>query len=122
MVNKPSGYSPQVLDTKQLGEFPYRFASFCISEGGGDRTHDQRIKSPLLYQLSYAFSVTKAAKITAPKCIYIKALSNRVKVRSPGSLEKSVNLNWRHLSKPLANRGINGNFAALTCQGHPVPG
>ena len=24
------------------------------SEGGGTRTHDQRIKSPLLYQLSYA--------------------------------------------------------------------
>lgn len=23
-------------------------------EGGGDRTHDPRIKSPLLYQLSYA--------------------------------------------------------------------
>jgi hypothetical protein len=23
-------------------------------EGGGDRTHDLRIKSPLLYQLSYA--------------------------------------------------------------------
>ena len=25
------------------------------SEGAGDRTQDQRIKSPLLYQLSYAF-------------------------------------------------------------------
>ena len=24
------------------------------SEGGGTRTHDQRIKSPLLYRLSYA--------------------------------------------------------------------
>jgi hypothetical protein len=26
------------------------------NEGGGIRTHDQRIKSPLLYQLSYASS------------------------------------------------------------------
>jgi hypothetical protein len=26
-----------------------------INEGGGTRTHDQRIKSPLLYRLSYAF-------------------------------------------------------------------
>ncbi len=25
-----------------------------VGEGGGDRTHDPRIKSPLLYQLSYA--------------------------------------------------------------------
>ena len=27
---------------------------FAINEGGGTRTHDQRIKSPLLYRLSYA--------------------------------------------------------------------
>ena len=29
-------------------------------EGGGNRTHDQRIKSPLLYQLSYTFGLCKA--------------------------------------------------------------
>jgi hypothetical protein len=29
--------------------------STCASEGAGDRTQDLRIKSPLLYQLSYAF-------------------------------------------------------------------
>jgi hypothetical protein len=43
---------------------PLRIADLCetvqedatksLSEGGGTRTHDQRIKSPLLYQLSYA--------------------------------------------------------------------
>jgi hypothetical protein len=26
----------------------------CLDEGGGTRTHDLGIKSPLLYQLSYA--------------------------------------------------------------------
>ena len=26
-------------------------------EGGGTRTHDLRIKSPLLYRLSYAFQI-----------------------------------------------------------------
>jgi hypothetical protein len=32
-------------------------------EGGGNRTHDQRIKSPLLYQLSYTFFRVKPFKI-----------------------------------------------------------
>src|SRR5260370_27625798 len=30
------------------------FDGLTLSEGGGARTHDLRIKSPLLYQLSYA--------------------------------------------------------------------
>jgi hypothetical protein len=29
--------------------------AFVMIEGGGIRTHDLRIKSPLLYRLSYAF-------------------------------------------------------------------
>ena len=32
------------------------------SEGGGTRTHDQRIKSPLLYRLSYALGAAITAK------------------------------------------------------------
>ncbi len=40
--------TPQVL----------RLAGFMSSEGAGDRTQDPQIKSLLLYQLSYAFSVT----------------------------------------------------------------
>lgn len=34
--------------------FAHRYLSFTISEGAGARTLDLRIKSPLLYQLSYA--------------------------------------------------------------------
>ena len=30
---------------------------FFSSEGGGTRTHGQRIKSPLLYRLSYALNL-----------------------------------------------------------------
>ena len=42
----------------RLTERPSIYKSRCISrmlsEGGGTRTHDLGIKSPLLYQLSYA--------------------------------------------------------------------
>src|SRR5205085_8262549 len=30
-----------------------RLSSLALTELGGNRTHDQRIKSPMLYQLSY---------------------------------------------------------------------
>ncbi len=33
------------------------------SEGGGTRTHDQRIKSPLLYRLSYALAAVIAGEV-----------------------------------------------------------
>jgi hypothetical protein len=38
---------------------------FTANEGGGDRTHDLRIKSPLLYQLSYA----SIASVTGYFCV-----------------------------------------------------
>jgi hypothetical protein len=37
------------------------FLTSRSGEGGGTRTHDSRIKSPLLYQLSYAPSVLRGA-------------------------------------------------------------
>jgi hypothetical protein len=36
-----------------------------LSEGGGTRTHDQRIKSPLLYRLSYALDIGKTRLFAA---------------------------------------------------------
>ena len=39
---------------KEEAAFLLSFPSKNMSEGGGTRTHDQRIKSPLLYRLSYA--------------------------------------------------------------------
>jgi integrase len=52
--------SPQVPETTRPGALSHRAASVCISEGAGIRTQDLRIKSPLLYQLSYAFQVLGA--------------------------------------------------------------
>ena len=43
------------------------------SEGGGTRTHDLGIKSPLLYQLSYA--PVSTTKVQVPK--YLKTLNRR---------------------------------------------
>jgi hypothetical protein len=53
-VGKESVESPQVFET-QARTNSHQVAAIGESEGGGNRTHDQRIKSPLLYQLSYAF-------------------------------------------------------------------
>ena len=47
-----------LLSPVSQAEISCRFVNSCsavlLSEGGGTRTHDLGIKSPLLYQLSYA--------------------------------------------------------------------
>src|SRR5260221_9224585 len=50
--------------SRQRVASPFPFSATGRNEGGGTRTHDQRIKSPLLYQLSYASS---AIILTATK-------------------------------------------------------
>ena len=46
--------SPKPLGIAGLGDTQQSNATDCESEGGATRTPDLRIKSPLLYQLSYA--------------------------------------------------------------------
>jgi hypothetical protein len=50
-----------------------------MTEGAGTRTQDLRIKSPLLYRLSYAFAalVCRAISILAPPCPIDKAADAR---------------------------------------------
>ena len=57
------------------------------SEGAGTRTLDLRIKSPLLYQLSYALGFTKRVKITNP------AESVKGLVVDTGAIMPSLNIN-----------------------------
>jgi hypothetical protein len=49
----------KVLDLPGFSTDLHSVASRNVNEGAGDRTQDQRIKSPLLYQLSYAFLMNK---------------------------------------------------------------
>ena len=48
------GSSPQVFETSRLGTRSRRVAGSNKSEAAGTRTRDLRIKSPLLYRLSYS--------------------------------------------------------------------
>ena len=52
-IGASAGANRNRLEMEGAGAVPHRPASNRISEPGGDRTHDQRIKSPLLYRLSY---------------------------------------------------------------------
>jgi Phage integrase family len=44
----------QTLENRPIGTHSHQTAAVDMDEGAGTRTQDQRIKSPLLYQLSYA--------------------------------------------------------------------
>jgi hypothetical protein len=52
-----------LVHKKSLELFPVRgFNVFGYGEGGGARTHDLRLKRPLLYRLSYPFGTGKFPK------------------------------------------------------------
>ncbi len=53
VVGGDDGGATNALEMQGAGADLHRPASDRMSEPGGDRTHDQRIKSPLLYRLSY---------------------------------------------------------------------
>jgi hypothetical protein len=47
-------YQESIALRARIAELNHQLREGTDSEGGGIRTHDLRIKSPLLYQLSYA--------------------------------------------------------------------
>lgn len=49
-----------------------------MNEGAGTRTRDQRIKSPLLYQLSYALESTGCARLHVQGEMVARNLANRI--------------------------------------------
>ncbi len=80
-----------------------RVGNFGLSEGGGTRTHDLGIKSPLLYQLSYApAGAAETSILEYPRQVIQRQPSYPVLARLCHHVLKP--LNWKFCSWPVADR------------------